>query len=164
MRDFTVPLRQQLSSGPVLRVMGCCTPLGARVAEQAGFEAVWFSGFELATANCVPDASVLTMTDHLSALRAITYSINVPVIADSDSGFGGLNNVIHMVKEYERFGVAAVCIEDKLFPKTNSLAGKEHPLIAKKEFAAKIRAAVHTRLSKNFLFIARRESFIAGMG
>jgi len=51
------------------------------------------------------------MTDHLSALRGITYSINVPVIADCDSGFGGLNNVIHMVEEYERFDVAAVCIE-----------------------------------------------------
>ncbi len=157
-------LKEELSNNSLLRVMGCHNPLGAKIAEEAQFDAVWFSGFEFSTSNCVPDASILTMTENLYALSAITRCINIPLIADCDSGFGDINNVIFMVREYERIGVAAACIEDKVFPKLNSFCNGSQQLLSIKEFTSKIIAALNARLSKNFLIIARIESFIAGLG
>lgn len=148
----------------ILKVIGCHNALGAKVAEESGFDGVWFSGFEFATSHCVPDASIMTMTDNLQALSSITRAVKIPVIADCDSGFGDLNNVIHMVKEYERIGVSAVCIEDKMFPKLNSFCGESQALLNIKEFSSKIAAAVEARASKNFFIIARIESLIAGTG
>lgn len=164
MRSISSNLKTLWSEGKVLKVIGCHNALGAKVAEGSGFDGVWFSGFEFATSHCVPDASIMTMTDNLHALSSITRTIGIPVIADCDSGFGDLNNVIHMVKEYERIGVSAVCIEDKMFPKLNSFCGESQALLNIKEFSSKIAAAVEARVSKDFLIIARIESLIAGTG
>src|SRR3989338_4243387 len=145
------------------RIMGCHNPLSAKLAEEVGFDAVWFSGFEYSTSMCIPDASLLTMSDHLNMISSITRAIEIPLIADCDSGFGDANNVAYMVKEYERAGVSVVCIEDKLFPKLNSFCENKQELISIDEFCLKIIAATRTRTSSQFMIIARLESFIAGL-
>jgi phosphoenolpyruvate phosphomutase len=90
---------------------------------------------------------------------------NIPIIADCDTGFGGPSNVSHMVKKYEKSGIAAICIEDKTFPKKNSfLENSKQELLSEKEFVAKIIAAKEAKENPNFMLIARTEALISGMG
>lgn len=160
----TLSLKQQLKQVNLVRAIGCNNPLGAKIAGETGFDAVWFSGFELSTAMCVPDASILTMSDNIYFLSAIARLgvCNIPIIADCDTGYGDLNNVIYMIKEYERIGVNAVSIEDKLFPKLNSFCDGSQRLATKKDFMAKIIAAKEARSSEDFLIFARTEALIDG--
>ena len=89
---------------------------------------------------------------------------NLPVIADCDTGYGNVNNVIYLVEKYEQKGIAGICIEDKLFPKTNSFIEGRQDLASIEEFSGKIRAAKDTQKTKDFLVIARVEALIAGWG
>ena len=84
------------------------------------FDAIWAGSFAISATHALPDASILTMTEFLNAATNMEASCNIPIIADCDTGFGGPSNVSHMVKKYEKSGIAAVCIEDKTFPKQNS--------------------------------------------
>ena len=158
-----ISLKNKLNSKHIIKIMGCHNALGAKIAEEVGFDALWFSGFEFATSNCLPDANILSMTENAQAIKTITKSSNIPLIADCDTGYGDLNNVIHMVKEYEKIGVSAVCIEDKNFPKINSLCNSHNSLISAEEFSEKIVAAKDARKSHEFLIIARIESLTSGM-
>lgn len=164
MREVNYTLAELFTNNRISRIAGCHNPLSARLAEEAGFDAVWFSGFEFSTSMCLPDASILTMTDHLAAISSITRSINIPLIADCDSGFGDANNVAFVVKEYEHLGASGVCIEDKLFPKLNSFCNKKQDLIGVDEFCLKLIAGLEARRSKEFMIIARLESLITGNG
>ena len=103
-------LRERLSRpGPVL-VVGAHSPLSARLAERAGFDAIWASGFEISAAHGVPDANILTMAEQLQAAREMARSVSIPVIADCDNGFGNAINVIRTVQDYEADGIAGICI------------------------------------------------------
>ena len=113
-------LRNLFSSHELIRVMGAHNALGAKLVEGSGFDAVWASGLEISTSYALPDANILTMTDFFNAASSMNEAVNIPVIADCDTGFGNSKNVIHLVKKYEAAEIAAVCIEDKLFPKVNS--------------------------------------------
>ena len=156
-------LRQLLSQDAVIRAIGVSDGLGARLAERAGFEALWASGFAISASHGVPDAGILTMKEMLDAAIIIGDASALPVIADCDTGFGDVSVVTRMVQSYERHGVAAVCIEDKCFPKRNSFRPGQS-LADAGEFAAKIEAAVAARTDPNFCVIARLESLIAGRG
>lgn len=148
-----------------VQAMATHSPLSARLAEEAGFEALWASGFELSAQYGLPDVSLVTMTQHLEMVRAIAGASSLPIIADIDTGFGNAVNVVHAIKEYERAGAAAVVIEDKTFPKVTSLvAGGRQELVRVEEFTGKIDAACATRQSGGFLVIARTEALIAGLG
>jgi phosphoenolpyruvate phosphomutase len=152
--------------GPRLaRAMGSHSPLSARLAEEIGFDVVWSSGLEISATAGVPDAGILTMPECLESASALAHSVALPVLADCDSGFGNVNNVIHMVRSYERRGVAGVCIEDKQFPKLNSFlegtAGSQD-LAPLDDFAGKIRAATDVR--RDLVVVARIEAFISGLG
>ena len=149
--------------GPVVTI-GVHNPLGARLAQEAGFDAVWVSGLELSAAAGVPDANILSMRDFLDSARQITESVDLPVICDCDTGFGNAMNVMSVVRQYEAAGVAAICIEDKVFPKLNSFAKGKQKLVSKVEFAGKIEAAKHAKKSDDFTVIARTEALIAGAG
>ena len=164
MRKLNYTFAESLANNSISRIAGCHSPLSARLAEEAGFDAIWFSGFEYSTSMCLPDASILTMSDHLTTISSITRSINIPLLADCDSGFGDANNVAFMVKEYEHAGVSGICIEDKLFPKLNSFCNEKQDLIGVDEFCLKLIAAVEVRRSKEFMIVARLESFITGNG
>ena len=90
---------------------------------------------------------------------------SIPVIADCDTGFGGPSNVSHMVKKYENAGIAAISIEDKIFPKQNSLLQNgTQKILPEKDFVAKLIAAKNAKINENFLIIARVEALIAGLG
>ena len=95
----------------------------------------------------------------------MVYACNIPVIADCDTGYGGPDNVRHLVKKYENAGIAGISIEDKVFPKQNSLLeNASHDLLSEKDFVGKIIAATESKQNKNFMIIARVEALISGMG
>jgi phosphoenolpyruvate phosphomutase len=156
--------RAVLATNDVVRVAGVHDALGGKLAQEAGFQAVWSSSFEISAARCLPDASVLTMTEYLEAALNTQRALEIPVIADCDTGYGNALNVAHMVHEFEAAGITAVCIEDKQFPKMNSFAGGEHVLLDVAEFSRKIEIAKNAQRGDEFFVIARTEAMIAGKG
>jgi len=158
-------LRELIESKPILKVMGAFDSMSAKLVEINGFDAIWAGSFAISATHALPDASILTMTEFLNVSSNIVQSCKIPVIADCDTGYGGPSNVSHTVKKFELAGVAAICIEDKTFPKQNSLLknGKQK-LISEKEFVAKILAAKEAKSNKNFMIIARTEALIAELG
>lgn len=157
-------LRAALHGGELARTMGAHSPLSAKLAEEAGFGAVWSSGLEISATAGVPDANILAMPQCLEVAAAMADAVDLPVLADCDSGFGNVNNVIHMVRAYESRGVAGVCIEDKQFPKLNSFLDGNQDLTPVADFAAKIQAAVECRRSEDLVIVARLEALISGLG
>tara|TARA_B100000929_G_scaffold275164_1_gene248878 strand:+ start:24 stop:950 length:927 start_codon:yes stop_codon:yes gene_type:complete len=158
-------LHELIESKPILKVMGAFDSMSAKLVEINGFDAIWAGSFAISATHALPDASILTMTEFLNVSSNIVQSCKIPVIADCDTGFGGPNNVSHTVKKFELAGVAAICIEDKTFPKQNSLLKNgKHELISEKEFVAKILAAKEAKSNKNFMIIARTEALIAELG
>ncbi len=158
-------LREKMAADGLVQVMAAHSPLSAVLAEEAGFDGLWASGFELSALYGLPDVSLVTMTQHLEMVRAIAERSSLPIVADIDTGFGNALNVIHAIRHYERAGAAAVVIEDKTFPKVTSLVtdGRQE-LLPVAEFRDKIRAALEARQDADFLVIARTEALIAGLG
>ena len=101
-------LREKIAQAGLVHVMAAHSPLSARLAEEAGFDGVWASGFELSALYGLPDVSLLTMTQHHDMVRAMADRTGLPIVADLDTGFGNALNVIHAVRQYERAGAAAV--------------------------------------------------------
>ncbi len=157
-------LRELLARPGIVRLMGAHDPLGALVAQRAGFDGVWSSGFELSAAQALPDAGILTMTEQLAAAESMAYAASIPVVADCDTGYGDGENAAHMVRRFERAGVAGVCVEDKCFPKLNSFAPGPHPLVPVAEFEDKMRRAKAAQAGAEFVVIARVEALVAGRG
>jgi len=157
-------LRKLLSEPNVIRIVGAHNGMSAKLVEQAGFEGIWASGLEVSTSHAVPDANILTMSDYLRAASNMNDSVSIPVIVDADTGYGNSNNVIYMVKQFEAAGIAAVCIEDKMFPKVNSFIPGRQELAPIAEFVGKIMAAKNAQETKEFCVFARVEALIAGMG
>jgi phosphoenolpyruvate phosphomutase len=158
-------LRDKVRAGELATVMAAHNPLSARLAEEAGFDGIWASGFELSAAYGVPDASLLSFSQHLDMTRAIIEQVKLPMVADLDTGYGNAINVGHVVGAYARAGSAAVVIEDKTFPKdTSLLAGARQELIRIEEFQGKIEAAREAAAGHDLLVIARTEALIADLG
>ncbi|WP_333903166.1 phosphonopyruvate hydrolase [Achromobacter insolitus] len=157
--------RQKLQDPALMHAMSAHNPLAAKLAAEAGFDAIWGSGFELSASYAVPDANILSPSQHLDMMRAIAATVEAPVIADIDTGFGNAINVSYMVPQYEAAGVSAVVMEDKTFPKDTSLraAGRQE-LVRVVEFQGKIEAACGARRDADFCVIARTEALIAGAG
>ena len=164
--DKALKFKIQLKKKKKLLLGGAHDALSAKLIEEAGFDAVWASSFGVsASTKCLPDANVLTMTEMLEAVKGMNEAVSIPVIADCDNGYGNALNIIRMVKEYERAGIAGISIEDNPFPKKCSLyPGERQELVEKDEMAGRIHAAVSTRKSKDFFVIARTEALIAGLG
>lgn len=147
-----------------IRVAGAHEAIGGVLAQEAGFQAVWSSSFEISAARCLPDASVLTMTEYLQAAANIQKALRVPVVADCDSGYGNNLNMAHMVHEYEGAGITAVCVEDKLYPKMNSFADGDQTLLPTVDFGRKLAVAKAAQQTADFFLIARTEALICGLG
>lgn len=162
--SFRNTLQRKRAKGEAVRVMGAPNALAGRLAQEAGFDAVWASSLEVSASRCLPDASVLTMTEYLTAAAHTQKAIHIPVVADVDTGYGNNLNVAHMVREYEAAGITAVCMEDKLFPKMNSFVATAHTLVSIEEFCAKIRVAKSVQRTPDFFVIARTEALIDGLG
>jgi phosphonopyruvate hydrolase len=157
--------RSKLASPTLTHAMAAHNPMAAKLAERAGFDAIWGSGFELSASYAVPDANILSMSTHLDMMRAIASVVSIPVIADIDTGFGNAINVSHVIPMYEAAGVSAVVMEDKTFPKDTSLRAEgRQELVRIEEFQGKVAAASAARRDKQFTVIARVEALIAGLG
>ena len=150
---------------PLLIGVGARDALEARLIEEAGFDFIWSSSLAVSAAYGVPDASLISMNQFLESARSMREAVRIPVVIDGDSGYGDERNTAYAVKRFEEGGLGGVCFEDNRFPKENSLLpdGCNDPAPIE-EFAGKIRAAVETRRSVDFVVIARVEALIAGLG
>lgn len=156
-------LRARLDVHRPALAMAAHNPLAAKLAAEAGFDAIWGSGFELSASYAVPDANILPMGTHLEMMRAMGEVQAAPIIADIDTGFGNAVNVAYVVPRYVAAGAAAVVMEDKTFPKDSSLrAGGRQELVSAAEFAGKLAAA--KAVANGALVVARTEALIAGLG
>ena len=152
-------LRELLSRvGSPLVAPGAYDALSARLVEQAGFDAVYMTGFGTAAGlTGGPDVGLLTGTEMADNARRIVAAVDVPVIADGDTGYGNAINVRRTVQVYEQAGVAAVQLEDQVTPKRcGHMSGKE--IVPLAEMLGKIRAATEARRDPDFLVIARTDA------
>ena len=139
--------------------------LSAKIVEEAGFQGIWGSGLSISAATGVRDNNEISWTQVLETVEFMSDVTNIPILLDGDTGYGNFNNMRRLVKKLEQRGIAGVCIEDKIFPKTNSfLRGEKQPLADIDEFAGKIRAGLDARSDEDFCIVARVEAFIAGHG
>lgn len=155
-------LRRQLAGPKVIRLIGAHNALGARMGERAGFDGVWASGFEIAASYALPDASIVTMSEHLALARSMCDAIRIPVIVDCDTGYGDELQFAHAVRQFEAAGVAGVCVEDKQFPKCNSFVDGPQELAPAGAFVEKLLAGKQAQRTREFVIIARTEALIAG--
>jgi phosphonopyruvate hydrolase len=163
--DKAKKLRELFSKKKLTRIVGAHNGLSAKLVERAGFDGVWASGLEISASYGIPDASLVSMYQFLEAARSMNEIIDIPIVADCDTGYGNATNVMYMVKRYEDAGIAAVSIEEKKFPKDNSLlAGGRQELLRVEEFEGKIEAAKSAQRNSDFMVIARVEALIAGWG
>ena len=152
-------LRKVMAEKGLVEAMAGHSPLSAMLAAEAGFDAIWASGFELSALYGVPDVSIVSMTQHLDMTRAMADRSGLPVVADIDTGFGNAINVLYAVEQYERAGVGAIVMEDKSFPKVTSLiAGGRQDMVRIEEFQGKIEAARSARRDPDLLVVARTEA------
>jgi carboxyvinyl-carboxyphosphonate phosphorylmutase len=151
-------LRARLADGDLVVAPGAFDALSARLIEEAGFPAVYMTGFGTAASLLGrPDIGLVSSSEMIDNARRIVGCVGVPVIADADTGYGNAINVIRTVRDYERAGVAAVHIEDQMMPKRcGHLTGKV--LVPVDEMAGKVRAAVAARTDPDFLVIARTDA------
>ena len=151
-------LRELISRSEPVLAPGAYDALTARLIEQAGFPAVYMTGFGTAAALLGrPDVGLVTMSQMVDNARRITQAVDVPVIADADTGYGNAINVVQTVRDYERAGVAGIHIEDQVAPKRcGHMEGKQ--VIDGGEMAEKIRAAIEARSSPDFVIIARTDA------
>ncbi|MGF1663508.1 MAG: isocitrate lyase/phosphoenolpyruvate mutase family protein [Kineosporiaceae bacterium] len=156
-------IRQCFADRRLVRVAGAHDGLTARIAEQVGFDAVWASSFGISAAACLPDVSLLGLAEYLSASTAMHRAVDIPVLADCDTGFGGSINAAFTMMQFEAAGIAGVCIEDKVFPKRNSFVDAGQQLLPAEEFAGKLQAAAEARTG-DALLIGRTEALICGEG
>lgn len=150
-------LRELLAGPAALRAPGAYDGLSARLVEQAGFDAVYMTGFGTsATLLGRPDVGLLTQTEMVDNARRIVQAVDVPVIADADTGYGNPVNVLRTVREYEQAGVAAIQLEDQVAPKRcGHMSGKE--VVSTADMCAKIAAAVAARHDPDLVVIARTD-------
>ena len=150
-------LRLRLQAPGMLVAPGAYDAIGARLIEQAGFEAVYMTGAGTSAARGFPDFGLLDMGEMVGNAAVMARSVAIPLIADADTGYGNELNVTRTVREYEARGVAGIHIEDQVAPKRcGHLDGKE--VVSRAEFMSKIRAAVEARRTPDFVLIARTDA------
>ncbi len=157
--------KKMLQSGQTEFLMEAHNGLSARIAQEAGFQGIWASGLTISAALGVRDSNEASWTQVLEVLEFMNDAANVPIMVDADTGYGNFNNARRLVRKLEQRGIAAMCIEDKLFPKTNSfIKSEQQPLASIDEFVGKIKAAKDTQHDSDFCVVARTEALIVGLG
>ncbi|HEY6608113.1 MAG TPA: phosphoenolpyruvate mutase [Candidatus Limnocylindria bacterium] len=157
-------LREILTSDRMGFLMEAHNGLSAKVAEEAGFAGIWGSGLSISASMGVRDNNEMSWTQVLDLLEFMSDAVKIPMLLDGDTGYGNFNNMRRLVQKLETREVAGVCIEDKLFPKTNSFIGESQPLADMDEFCGKIKAGKDAQHDDDFCIVARVEALIAGWG
>lgn len=161
----TTQLQKMLRSERTEFLMESHNGLSARIAEEAGFPGVWASGLSMSAALGVRDSNEASWTQVLEVVEFMSDATSIPILLDADTGYGNFNNVRRLVRKLEQRGVAGMCIEDKLFPKTNSfINGEQQPLAEVDEFVGKLKSAKDAQEDEDFVVVARTEALIAGWG
>ncbi len=165
MVNKTTQFKKLLNSNELEFILEAHNGLSAKIVEEAGFKGIWGSGLSLSAQFGVRDNNEASWTQVLEMLEFMSDATSIPILLDGDTGYGNFNNMQRLVRKLEQRGVAAVCIEDKLFPKTNSfIKGTAQPLADMEEFCGKIKAGKDAQGDDDFSIIARVEAFIAGWG
>ena len=163
MTKKTKLLRNLLNKTSLEFLLEAHNGISAKIAEEAGFEGIWASGLALSAQYGVRDNNEASWTQIVDMVEFMADVTTIPILLDGDTGYGNFNNMRRLVKKLEQRGIAGVCIEDKLFPKTNSfIKGEKQALADVAEFSGKIAAGKDSQLDEDFCIIARVEAFIAG--
>ncbi|MDY6984656.1 MAG: phosphoenolpyruvate mutase, partial [Pseudomonadota bacterium] len=161
----TTRLKDMITSADLRFLMEAHNGLSAKIVQEAGFEGIWASGLSMSAALGVRDHNEASWTQILEVVEFMADATNIPILVDGDTGFGDFNSMRRLVRKLDQRGAAGVCIEDKVFPKTNSLIrGAGQPLANPAEFAGKIKAGKDAAPHDDFCIVARVEALIAGWG
>jgi phosphoenolpyruvate phosphomutase len=161
----TSQFRDLLHSAELEFICEAHNGLSAKICEEAGFRGLWASGLCLSAQFGVRDSNEASWTQVLEMLEFMADATSIPILLDGDTGYGNFNNMRRLVMKLEQRDISAVCIEDKLFPKTNSfINSRAQPLADMDEFCGKIKAAKDAQRDDEFAVIARVEALIAGWG
>ena len=164
-KEKLIKAREFLTRSGVALGVGAGDALCAKLIERAGFDFIWASSLCISASYAVPDANLISMSQYCEAARSMNEVVSIPIVADCDTGYGNANNLIYAVKKFEEAGIVGISIEDKKFPKDNSLLeGGRQDLASMDEFAGKIKAAKDHQRHEEFIVIARVEALIAGWG
>lgn len=163
-RDKCRALKSHILGDDITFVMEAHNALSAKIAEEAGFPAVWASGLSISATLGLADRNHASWTQVLDVAEFMADHVDVPVLLDGDTGFGNYQNVMRLTRKLGQRGIAGVCLEDKLFPKLNSFLGENQELAPVEDFCSKLRAAKDSQLDENFTVVARTETLIAGRG
>lgn len=161
----TSQLKHLIHSQHLEFIMEAHNGLSAKIVEETGFKGIWASGLSISASLGVRDNNEASWTQVLDVLEFMSDATTIPILLDGDTGYGNFNNARRLVKKLEQRQVAGVCIEDKLFPKTNSFINAEaQPLADIEEFCGKIKAMKDTQTDEDFMIVTRVEAFITGWG
>jgi phosphoenolpyruvate phosphomutase len=160
----TTQLKELIQMKDLGFIMEAHSGLSAKIVEETGFSGIWASGLSISAALGVRDCNEASWTQVLEVVEFMSDCTKIPILLDGDTGYGNFNNARRLVRKLEQRGVAGVCIEDKLFPKTNSFIGDGQPLADITEFCGKIAAMKSAQTDPDFQVVARVEALIAGWG
>ena len=157
-------LRAELFTPALSFLMEAHNGLSAKIVEEAGFPGVWASGLSISASLGLRDNNEASWTQVLDVLEYMADATVLPILVDGDTGYGNFNNVRRLVRKLCQRRIAGVCIEDKLFPKTNSFIGERQPLAAIDEFCGRIKAGKDSQSDEDFVLVARCEALVSGFG
>ncbi|MCD6074363.1 MAG: aepX [Rhodospirillales bacterium] len=157
-------LRALLESAETEFLMEAHNGISAKIAEETGFKGIWASGLSISAALGVRDSNEASWTQVLEVLEFMADATTIPILVDGDTGYGNFNNMRRAVQKLIQRGIGGICIEDKLFPKTNSFIGEGQPLADIDEFCGKIKAGKDSQSDDDFSIVARVEALISGWG
>jgi phosphoenolpyruvate phosphomutase len=155
-------LRREIESSSLSFLMEAHDGLSAKIAEEAGFRGIWASGLAISASLGLRDSNEASWTQVLDVLEYMSDATTLPILVDGDTGYGNFNNVRRLVRKLCERSIAGVCIEDKLFPKTNSFIGEAQPLADLDEFCGRIKAGKDSQTDLDFILVARVEALISG--
>ena len=157
-------LRAAIDAPVLTFLMEAHSGLSAKIVEEAGFAGIWASGLSISASLGLRDSNEASWTQVLDVLEFMNDATHLPILVDGDTGYGNFNNVRRLVRKLCQRQIAGVCIEDKLFPKTNSFVGERQPLADVDEFCGRIKAGKDSQTDDDFVLVARVEALISGHG
>jgi phosphoenolpyruvate phosphomutase len=157
-------LRAEIFSPFLSFLMEAHSGLSAKIVQEAGFRGIWASGLTISASLGLRDSNEASWTQVLEVLESMADATQLPILVDGDTGYGNFNNVRRLVRKLCERQIAGVCIEDKLFPKTNSFIGEAQPLAEISEFCGRIKAGKDSQSNEDFVFVARIEALVSGFG
>jgi phosphoenolpyruvate phosphomutase len=160
----TTKLKELIKSKELNFIMEAHSGISAKIVEETGFKGIWASGLAISASLGVRDCNEASWTQVLEVVEFMSDCTKAPILLDGDTGYGNFNNARRLVRKLEQRGIAGVCIEDKVFPKTNSFVSDDQPLADIHEFSGKITAMKASQSDPDFQVIARVEALICGKG